>query len=424
MNAISALPTTSSPPPGLPSGSVRLYRDNRWDSDVLELTTQAYRDGVRHSFAGTTMQDAATWVAFNLPVGVVMTLMDNDVPVKTGKGVADLSGCGRCIDLVGTGQTQAVDLVAVNLNDCVSAFFWREVDLRMGAVELYDDADFKGNRSVIFLAEWPSATVNSIGDWWINDRVSAVRWGALDDRQMMVLYENADGSGRSFENVHGWGGIQEAGKLGDSNFNDAMSSFRWDGVPPVKEIVYPFSLETTLNMEGATGFSVVKDYSNSSDLEQSFQIELTKQDAQTVTVTSTDTQVVETGIAVETSVGYSGGGVSAAVKMTVSLKFSYTHSQTNTNSVTTTIGFRETDTIKVPPKSFLTASITAQVGTMAAARLTTTADRWYVEPVSGGVADPENHGWYKRNEPVTGEISAGIVGKTTTSVSVPQTLPQ
>jgi hypothetical protein len=63
-------------------------------------------------------------------------------------------------------------------------------------------------------------------------------------------------------------------------------------------------------VDGATGFSVVKDYSNSSDLEQSFEIELTKQDAQTVTVTSTDTQVVETGIAVETS--FRGKTVSSA----------------------------------------------------------------------------------------------------------------
>lgn len=32
------------------------------------------------------------------------------------------------------------------MSDCVSAFFWRLVDLDLGAIELFDDSDFNGNR--------------------------------------------------------------------------------------------------------------------------------------------------------------------------------------------------------------------------------------------------------------------------------------
>ncbi|RZL89609.1 MAG: hypothetical protein EOP82_18910 [Variovorax sp.] len=120
----------SASPPELPSGTVRLFRDDNWSSTFLELTTGKYRDRARHSIAGTNMQDGATYVAFNLPVATVVTLMDNDVAPKAGAPVMDLGQCGRCIDLVGTGQTEAVDLTKVNMNDCVSSFFWRTVDLR------------------------------------------------------------------------------------------------------------------------------------------------------------------------------------------------------------------------------------------------------------------------------------------------------
>src|SRR5579863_940813 len=64
--------------PELPTGLVRLYEDASWNSQSLDLPTSQYRQNARQSIAGTYMQDAATWVAFNLPVGTVMTLMNND----------------------------------------------------------------------------------------------------------------------------------------------------------------------------------------------------------------------------------------------------------------------------------------------------------------------------------------------------------
>ncbi|RXH06152.1 hypothetical protein [Bradyrhizobium vignae] len=133
------MPAPSAPAPQLSSGSVALFRDDNWSSQRFDLSTGDFVPNQRQRLQSFTF-DQATFVAFNLPVGTVMSLMDNVTSGPAGKTVADLSGCGRCVDLVGTGKTEAVDLRAVNMNDCVSSFFWPEVDLNLGAIELFDDA--------------------------------------------------------------------------------------------------------------------------------------------------------------------------------------------------------------------------------------------------------------------------------------------
>ena len=75
-----------------------------------------------------------------------MTLTDGSVP-QGPNGVADLVNAGKAIDLVGSDTTQKVDMRDFNMNDCISSFFWREVYLEMGAIELYEDTNFRGNRT-------------------------------------------------------------------------------------------------------------------------------------------------------------------------------------------------------------------------------------------------------------------------------------
>lgn len=56
-----------------------------------------------------------------LPSGTVVTLTANHVASYTN--VADLAGVGQVVDLIGTGRTQAVDLVQSGCDDCISSFF-------------------------------------------------------------------------------------------------------------------------------------------------------------------------------------------------------------------------------------------------------------------------------------------------------------
>lgn len=411
------LPSPATSPPEIPPGIVRLYRDDNWASATLDLSTKSYRPGSRQSIAGTPMQDAATWVAFNLPVGTVMTLLTNDVPQASGKLVNDLSGAGPCVDLVGTGRTETVDLTRLSMNDAVSAFFWRTFDPRLGAVELFEHSNFGGNRAVLFLSEWPPGVVTSIADWWINDRVSSARWTTLDDRQSVSLYENADGGGRSYQNIQGWGDTRENANLSDANFNDSLSSFRWDGLIPMKEEVAPFTLDATLDMAGATSITSESSGTNNTSLPQTTTVQLSRSDAQTVTLTSTDTHVVGTTISLETSFSVSYAGATAGVKLTVGLNFSYTHTQSTTTSTTTTIALNYSEPVTAPPNTNWTATLVVQIGKLPPTPYKTTAVRWYDQPVAGGVQDPTNNNWYKRTEQVTGLIAGGLGSRLQSNVT-------
>src|SRR5437763_1182156 len=89
-----------------------------------------------------------------------------------------------------------------------------------GSVMLFfDDSNFGGNRSTIFLSEWNSGTLYSISDWWLQDRISSVRWKTLSDRQTAVLFDNSDGSGDQYNNIKGWGDVKEIASLPDVGFN-------------------------------------------------------------------------------------------------------------------------------------------------------------------------------------------------------------
>lgn len=356
------------------------------------------------------MQDAATWIAFNLPVGVVMTLMDNDIPVKAGDPVWNLKNCGRCIDLVGTGQTESVDLTQVNMNDCISSFFWRRVDLNLGAIELYDDVDFKGNRLTLFLAEWPVGTIIPLSDWWLNDRVSAVRWTMLHDLQTVALFENTDGTGRAYQNIKGWGVMKkEVAAMDQVAFSDVMSAFSWDAQIPVKEIIAPISMNLQVQLNDSHSLSQVFDGTNNGPSSLPVDLTLSETDAQQLTVTDTTTNLVSTKIGVQASWD---AGVSKGT-LTFELTYTYTKTDTKTTQDTTTINLGVKETVNVVAYSSYSAKLIVQIGKVPPTTFKTTADRWYAVPVTGSTPDGD---LYKRTEQISGNISGGLQGRTTTNV--------
>jgi hypothetical protein len=99
--SISDFPEPASAPPVVASGTVALFRDNFWRSQRFDVTIA---EGAIQSISSTPMQDQATWVAFNLPVGTVVTLVDNVITRTGWRRVGDLADLGRCVDLVGTGH--------------------------------------------------------------------------------------------------------------------------------------------------------------------------------------------------------------------------------------------------------------------------------------------------------------------------------
>jgi hypothetical protein len=353
--------------------------------------------------------DQATWIAFNMPVGTVMTLMDNVHPVQPGKSVADLSGCGRSVDLVGTGRTEAADVSQVNMNDCISSFFWREVDLNLGAFEVFEDTNFKGNRSTIFLSEWEPGAIFSIGNWYLQDRISSVRWKALSDRQTAALFDNSNGTGDLFDNIKGWGDTKEIADLAAIRFNDRASAFRWDGIVPKKEIVAPFNVTASSDGPGSFGLSSVVSGVNRTSAPQPVTVTLNNTDAQTVTVATTD-QYATTVSSTFT------GHVLTAATWSVTATFSYTHSDTKTKTETKTIMLSVQQTVNAPPNSNYKATLLVSIAKLPPTLFHTTAERWYDEPLSGSHPDPLNNNWFKRVEPVTLSVEGSLASSTTVNI--------
>ena len=415
VNLLTKLPAPSGAIPQLASGSVSLFQDNNWNSQRLDLNINDYVPNQRQTIPNF-MTDQATYIAFNLPIGTVMTLMDNIVSVPSGGNVADLSGCGRSVDLVGTGQTEAVDLMADNENDCISSFFWRTVDLDIGAIELFGDINFGGNRSTIFLSEWNSGAIYSITAWWLQDQISSIRWRTLNDRQTAAMFDNQDGTGNQYNNIKGWGSTKEISNLADINFNDAISAFRWDSIVPVKEIIAPFNIIASSGT-GSSGLSSVVNGTNNSSVEQPVTVSIDNETAQTVTLETMDQTV--TGftytVTAEESVGIDGAGEKTT--WSVGLNFTYTQSTTKTTSETQTIALNISQTINTPPMTNYTATLLVSIGQLPATVYTTTAQRWYTDPVAGSQQDPTNNNWYKRIEPVTVSMSGSLASSATVNIN-------
>jgi hypothetical protein len=149
VKSLTKLPSTSQQPPNLQSGRVCLYKDFDWNDNLwteIDIYNGGYPATDRHR-VNQKLFDTSSWIAFNLPIGTVLTFTDQ-LPSKPGE-YADLSDAGHTVDLVGTGQTEGVNLDQLRMNDKISQFFWREVDLNLGAIEIFDDQDFTGNRVTI-----------------------------------------------------------------------------------------------------------------------------------------------------------------------------------------------------------------------------------------------------------------------------------
>jgi hypothetical protein len=414
-NSISLLPAPATAPKALPSGRVVLFKDDRWNSDSLTLDINDYASGQRQSLKGSKLQDAATWIAFNLPEGTVMTLSNNLMTDPPKGNVADLKGLGQVVDLVGTGRTEAVDLKQLKMNDQISMFFWRKVDLSVGAIELYQDVDFKGNRTVIFLSEWPRDAVVSMDGWFIADnRLSSAKWSTLPETQTAKLFEKGDASGQTYANIKGWGSFKQLASFKTVSFNDTASAFSWSALAPMKEIIDPVQIDLDPYAQGGQSLSNHINGTNNSNASTQANIQINQSDAETVTVTVTDTvttgaQVTFTySIATKTpAVPEVSPEVTTTFTLALQLSLSYTHTTTTTTTSTKTQALQVSQNFTVPPNSAYQAWLTVQMGQIPAKTYTTTAQRWYVDQLPGSVFDPAT-GWYQRTETMRFNLSAGV----------------
>jgi hypothetical protein len=214
--------------PQQPSGTVALFPDDSWIGDSLSYSTSTLRKNYREDLP-SKMQDRASRIAFNLPVGTVVTLTDDIPKVREGPIWEMMKHTGRLVDLIGTGKTEAVYLDSCNMNDCASTIMWRTVDVGAGMVHLFEDTDFKGNRTAIFLSEWPDA-LHKMDLWYINDRASSVRYWIRDSHKYCVLMNDTalpkDSNSEYVNLSYEFEEIKDLRKL-----TDRVSAFIWGPRP-------------------------------------------------------------------------------------------------------------------------------------------------------------------------------------------------
>jgi hypothetical protein len=99
-------PPTSTPYPwGVGSGNIGLFRDPNWGGDSFWFNTSEYPEKEQAALAGTPLQDACTWVVFELPVGTVVTLLQS-ITVPVPGQLYNFAHVGSCVDLIGNGKVQ------------------------------------------------------------------------------------------------------------------------------------------------------------------------------------------------------------------------------------------------------------------------------------------------------------------------------
>ena len=284
--------------PAMPERYVRIHPGDAWSNTPTDLTLYDNVSNTRHLFYRDSSGNANNVVgriAFNLPVGVVVTLCELSVEDTPGVPFDSLASCGRTIDLIGTGKPETVQVIPragysnYNFgNRTFLSWFWREVDISMGALELYykESCDVTDNRVVLFLSEWERDTVHSLSAWWFAQHgVKSVRWAALDGRQQVSLFPTTNGTLREFGNIAGYLPEDHIDRLADANFTRHVLAFRWSGIAPVKEVVHPVTYMASLAQQDT--FVNKKSGVNKGANAAEARLTLTKKDVRTLTVTST-----------------------------------------------------------------------------------------------------------------------------------------
>ncbi|TGO30047.1 hypothetical protein BPAE_0008g00390 [Botrytis paeoniae] len=399
--------------PQILSGSISLFTDPNCSGTRTDICLEDYAINQRHAITSAQL-DATTVVLYNLPHGTVVTLIGArpDDPVN----IADYKNCDCVVDLVGYNHTKLCTLPETGLNDDLSMFFWRKVDLRMGVVELFCRSDFTHARVNLWLCEWEPGVVHSLEGWDINDDASSARWRTLLDRQSVILYQYSDGTGKTYNNIKGWGGIKQISDFSDVDFNDTASAWKWEAANPIKEIIAPFTITSTAS-SSSVGLTSVVDGTNDSDQVQPVVVTLNNTKEQTVTVQTSDQHVVGVSSTFSTTATEGVEGVASdSATWSVSLNYSYTHTDTVTRSDTQTVGLNISQTINAPPHTTYVATLLVTIGRLPPTEYHTTAQRWYTSPVTGSEVDPANNNWYKRVEDVKVTIDGSLACHTSTNI--------
>jgi hypothetical protein len=405
--------TSESFPGSCPSGQIKLFKDNNWNSESLTIDTNSsqYPESTFFSFSGNPLQDQATWIVFNLPKNVVCTLCNNLV---SNANPFDFSDAGVCVDLIGNGQTQTIDLVDYGANDVLSGGIWRKVDPTQGWFQLFYDTGECGTFATIFLTEWPTATANSISKWWLQDQASSLNFPCLTPPQLLKLADNADGSGQAVtvgaSNAFGTTHNKAVLDLTSSGMNDKVSSFLYNLIPPVKTLISSTSVDVSAQI--VTGQTITDTISGTNASTEVLTVTDTVAVGKTVTISNTTTQQYQTTSTITASVEATEGVPGDSIKATLTASFSVqaTSSSSKTTTNSNSLSLQQAITFNVPPQSTYAGVATVAIGQVPPVTVTQDGLFFYSQNLPGSVK--QSDGTYLLTAPVTvvinGEVGSSV----------------
>lgn len=253
---------------------------------------------------------------------------------------------------------------------------------------------------MIFLADWAQGVTHSVANWYIAKRASSANWSTIPEGTTAALYSNTNATGATYNNIKGWGSFKQLDDLRSVGFADVMNAFSWKGIAPVKESIAQPKIDLTPYIQQATAFTAVASRDNNSPVEQQQTISCSRSQAETMTLEVTDTVATGTQITYTYSVE-AGLFVNVSWSLAIQLSFEYTRSTSKSTSKTTTTDIGVSQNFNVPATSHFDASLVVQMATLPpGTAFTTTATRWYTDPLPRATLDPSNNNWYKRVETI------------------------
>jgi hypothetical protein len=388
--------------------------DGNWTGNSYDIPTGNSIEGHQYSFVGSAVNEKASWIAFNLPTGTVMTMLENPTFGVAGQPY-NFAGAGRCVDLIGNGQLQTVDLSALGANDCLSAYIWRQVSLIDGVFQMFDNTGYQGNRNTFFLCEWAAAQIQSLAGWWINDKAASVYFSGLT-AQSFTMYENADGSGQAVSYA-GWLTTTQIDNMGYETFNDKASSWSWSLLTPLFATIAPFTINPTVQIDPSLNITSTVTGVNQGNTTITDKVIVTsaKQQALTVSVTKTAATGYVEGFKYTNSM-YPGH------KFEISCSFNqtYTNSSTNSTTQTTTQTLTVEQDISVPANCDYQSTLVIEMAAVPQTSFSAQGTFYYTQPVPGSTLDQKmttnlGQNVYVLSQIVTGFIGGGLAAQVTSS---------
>ncbi len=378
-------------------GEVRIFKDNKLNGDFQSIFVSDYVLNSPQRLL--SLNNEATYVAWNLPVGTVVTLLDSTDSVDDPSKNYHCSS--RTFDCVGHGTTEAYDLGQCEMNDTISAFYIHQYDPLYGYIELFLRENQKGPSTKIFLSQYGRDKSHSINSWWITNDAISISWSNMGELCCVIFYDNADGTGKKVNEIMGTDTRLGINNLDDYDMRNAISSFKWTIRGIFKQEMSPFTLDIDSSDSQKKLYRATVEGTNAfpKPMKELVKLDSIKETSSTIT----SAYEYGNGFSMELQGSYTAGPAKATLSVGVDVQV--LNSSEKESSTTTTRTIEQSYEVNIPEKSKYKITLTLIVDQVTEKQFTQTCTRWYEFKVKNSKEDViDGKTYFRRDEPVRGSF--------------------